>query len=209
MKIGVLGGTFDPIHLGHLAIAEEARWLLALNKVLFLPAGRPYFKEGYVISSAEDRIRMLELAVAGQPAYLVSQLEIERPGPSYAVDTIEQIRKQLNPTDEIFFIMGWDSLMSLPLWHQADRLIKLCRVVAAPRPGYAQPNLKSLVPDLPGITGRAIIMERPLIDISATHIREKIRQGLSIDGLVPPAVAAYISEKGLYRGENPQRQTGS
>jgi nicotinate-nucleotide adenylyltransferase len=200
MKIGVLGGTFDPIHLGHLAVAAEARQVLSLGKVLFMPAGQPYFKESSSISSAEDRVKMLELATADEPAYQVSRLETERSGPSFAVDSIETIRKQLNPRDEVFFIMGWDSLMSLPLWHEADRLIKLCRIVAAPRPGYPQPDLKSLEPDLPGIAGRAVVMERPLIDISATLIRERVRRGLPIDGLVSPAVAAYVREKGLYKG---------
>ena len=202
MKIGVLGGTFDPIHLGHLAVAEEATWLLALSKVIFMPAGHPYFKDSAAISPAEDRLKMLELATAGQPDYIISRLEIERPGPSYAVDTIAKIKKQLNPGDDLLFIMGWDSLMSLPLWHEADRLIKLCRIVAAPRPGYPQPNLKTLEKDLPGLAERVIVMERPLIDISATLIREKVRRGLPIDGLVSPAVAEYIKEKGLYKGKS-------
>jgi nicotinate-nucleotide adenylyltransferase len=204
MKIGVLGGTFDPIHLGHLAIAEEARRLLALSQVIFMPAGQPYFKDTSVISPAEDRVKMLELAVAGQPAYLISRLEIERPGPSYAVDSIAKIKAQLNPADELFFIMGWDSLLSLHLWHEAVRLIKLCRILAAPRPGYPPPDLRLLEPDLPGIARRATVMPGPLIDISATLIREKVRRGLPLDGLVPPAVVAYIRERGLYKNGNPK-----
>ncbi len=199
MKIAVLGGTFDPIHLGHLAVAEEARRLLALSKVIFMPAGRPYFKDRAAISPAEDRIKMLGLAIAGQPIYLISRLEVERPGPSYAVDSMAQIKKQLNPADDLFFIMGWDNLMNLHLWYEADRLIKLCRVVAAPRPGFPQPSIQSLEHELPGISERAIIMERPLIDISATLIREKVANGLTIDALVPPAVAKYIQQKGLYK----------
>jgi len=202
MKIAVLGGTFDPIHLGHLAIAEEAHRLLALNKVIFMPAGQPYFKDSAAISPAEDRIKMLELAISSQTDYLISRLEVERPGPSYAVDSMEQIKKQWNTADELFFIMGWDSLMSLHLWREADRLIKLCRIVAAPRPGYPQPKLKSLEKDLPGISERAIVMERPLIDISATLIREKAAKGLPLDGLVSPAVAGYIRQKGLYKKVN-------
>ncbi len=198
MKIAVLGGTFDPIHLGHLAIAEEAHRLLALNKVIFMPAGQPYFKDCEAISPAEDRIKMIELAISSQSDYLISRLEVERPGPSYAVDSMAQIKKQWHPAVELFFIMGWDSLMGLPLWREADRLIRLCRIVAAPRPGNPQPSLQSLEKALPGISERAIVMERPLIDISATLIREKVSKGLPIDGLVPPAVAGYIRQNGLY-----------
>ena len=199
MKIAVLGGTFDPIHLGHLAIAEEVRRLLALNEVIFMPAGCPYFKDSAPVSPATDRVKMLELATAGHSAYIISRLEVERLGPSYAVDSMTQIKKQLNPADELFFIMGWDSIMTLHLWHEVDRLISLCRIVAVPRPGYPQPNLTTLDSDLPGIAERTIVMERPLIDISATLIREKVYQCQSIDGLVPPAVADYIQGKGLYR----------
>ena len=201
MKIGIMGGTFDPIHIGHLAVAEEARRLLSLNKVIFMPAGHPYFKDGTMITPAEDRVRMLELTLIGQPDYALSRLEVERQGPSYAVDSIAKIKAQMDPMDEVFFIMGWDSVMSLPLWYEADRLIRLCRIVAAPRPGYPQPDLLSLALDLPGITERVIVMERPLIDISASLIREKVRRGLSIDGMVLPDVSVYIREKGLYQGK--------
>ncbi len=200
MKIGVFGGTFDPIHLGHLAIAEEARRLLALSKVIFIPAGRPYFKDSAAISPAEDRVKMLELAIAGQSAYIISRLEIERPGPSYAVDSMTQIKKQMNSADELFFIMGWDSLMTLHLWQEPERLISLCWIVASPRPGFPPPDLTIVEKNLPGITDHVIVMERPLIDISATIIREKVSRGLPVDGLVPPAVAEYIREKGLYKG---------
>jgi len=199
MKIGVLGGTFDPIHKGHLAVAEEARQLLGLNKVIFMPAGHPYFKDGTAITPAEERVHMLELALNGQPDYIISRLEIERQGPSYAVDSIAKIKKQINPSDELFFIMGWDSVLSLHLWYQADRLISLCRIVAAPRPGYPKPDPASLSLKLPGIVDRVIVMESPLIDISATLIREKVSQGLTVDGLVTPDVAVYIREKRLYR----------
>jgi nicotinate-nucleotide adenylyltransferase len=199
MKIGVLGGTFDPIHLGHLAIADEASRLLALNKVIFMPAGNPYFKDSAVISPAADRVKMVELALAGQASYVISLLEIERPGPSYALDSIMQIKKQFRPGDEIFFIMGWDSMMTLPLWHEPGSLIRLCTVVAAPRPGFPPPDLKTLSKDLPGIEERSIVMERPLIDISATLIRQRIAKGLPVNDLVPPAVAEYIREKGLYK----------
>jgi len=125
MKIGVLGGTFDPIHLGHLAIADEACRVLSLNKVIFMPAGNPYFKDSAAISPAADRLKMVELALAGRPAYGISLLEIQRSGPSYAVDSITQIKKQLNPVDEVFFIMGWDSLLTLHCQQIHHQLLSL------------------------------------------------------------------------------------
>jgi len=199
MKIGVLGGTFDPIHRGHLAVAAEARQRLTLNEVIFLPAGNPYFKEAAAISPAEDRLNMLKLALRNRPYYKISRLELERPGPSYAVESMTALKSRLDPDDELFFIMGWDSLVELYRWFEAGRLIQLCRIIAAPRPGYPPPDLANLEKKLTGISKRAVILTKPFIDISATVIRERVRQGLAIDALVPPAVARYIGEKGLYR----------
>jgi len=199
MKTGVMGGTFDPVHLGHLAVAAEAVRELALDEIIFMPAGHPYFKAQAKISPAEDRVNMLKLAIAGLPHYRISLIEIERPGPSYAVDSMDKMRTQMDPSDELFFIMGWDSLLTLYRWYEAGRLIRLCRIIAAPRPGYARPDLSSLEKDLPGISKRAVVMDGPLVDISSTDIRQKARQGLSIDSLVPPGVAQYIRERGLYR----------
>jgi nicotinate-nucleotide adenylyltransferase len=198
-KIGVMGGTFDPIHRGHLAVAKEACREAGLNEIIFLPAGQPYFKDLSTITAAEDRLNMLRLAVAGNPCYSISRLEIDRPGPSYAVESMARIRAGLEPEDELFFIMGWDSLMTLPLWYEADRLVRLCRFIAAPRPGYPHPDITVLEKDLPGISGRTIILEKPLIDISATEIRRRVSQDLPIDHLVVPEVAAYIKDHGLYR----------
>jgi nicotinate-nucleotide adenylyltransferase len=198
-KIGVMGGTFDPIHLGHLAVAEEAHKMLGLSEVRFMPAGHPYFKETVSISPAADRVKMVELAIVGRPYFNISLLEVRRPGPSYAVDSMEKMRKQLGTGDELFFIMGWDSLMSLHLWFEAAKLIRICRIVGAPRPGYPRPDVTSLEKDLPGISQRAVVMDRPLVDISATGIRERVRQGLPIESLVPEPVANYIKEKGLYQ----------
>jgi len=199
MKTGVMGGTFDPVHLGHLAVAAEAVRELALDEIIFMPAGHPYFKAQAKISPAEDRVNMLKLAIAGLPHYRISLIEIERPGPSYAVDSMDKMRTQMDPSDELFFIMGWDSLLTLYRWYEAGRLIRLCRIIAAPRPGYTRPDLSSLEKDLPGISKRAVVMDGPLVDISSTDIRKKARQGLSIDSLVPPGVAQYIRERGLYR----------
>jgi nicotinate-nucleotide adenylyltransferase len=199
MKIGVLGGTFDPIHRGHLAVASEARRRVHLDKVIFMPAGHPYFKDAAAISAAEDRLNMIKLALRNRPYCKISRLELERSGPSYSVETIDTLKSQADPDDEFFFIMGWDSLMDLYRWFEADRLIQLCRIVAVPRPGYPSPNLTNLEKKLAGISGRAVILDKPFIDISATAIRERVRNGLSIEALVPTAVARYIAEKGLYR----------
>jgi nicotinate-nucleotide adenylyltransferase len=201
MKSGILGGTFDPIHLGHLAVAEEARRRLIMDEVVFVPAGHPYFKAYAYITPAEHRVNMLNLAIADKPNFKISLMEIRRPGPSYAIDTVAKMKRQLGPGDEIFFIMGWDSLLALPQWQEPERLIKLCRIVAAPRPGYAEPNIGILENDLPGISQRTVVMDQPRVDISATDVRERVRKGLPIDKMVPPAVAKYIKEKGLYKGQ--------
>jgi len=203
MKIGVMGGTFDPIHLGHLAVAEEAHQLLGLSEVRFMPAGHPYFKEAAAISPSADRVNMVNLAIAGKPYFKVSLLEVKRSGPSSAVDSMATMKKELGDGDELYFIMGWDSLMTLHLWFEAARLIRICRIVAAPRPGYPKPDVSQLEKDLPGIGARAVVMDKPLVDISAGSIRQRVRQGLPIDGLVMEEVADYIKEKKLY--QNPQR----
>jgi nicotinate-nucleotide adenylyltransferase len=201
MNIGVIGGTFDPIHLGHLAVAEEARSQLNLAEVLFVPAGHPYFKANAFITPPEHRVGMLNLALADKPYFKISLIEIKRTGPSYAVDTLSRMKRQLNASDEIFFIMGWDSLLTLPRWQEPERLIRLCRIVAAPRPGYPKPDINLIEKELPGLSQRSVVMDKPLIDISATEIRERVLQGLPIEAMVPLAVARYIREHGLYRGK--------
>lgn len=204
LKIAVLGGTFDPIHFGHLAVAAEALALLGLTEVVFMPAGRPYFKNLAAISSAEDRLNMLKLAIAGQPKYSLSVMEIERQGPSYAVDSMARIKAGMKPQDELYFILGWDSLLSLPQWYETRRLIEICRIVAAPRPGYPHPDVSQIEKDLPGLARRCIVMERPLIDISSTRIRQRAGAGLPINDMVPPEVEEYIREKGLYANQMPK-----
>jgi|WetSurMetagenome_2_1015567.scaffolds.fasta_scaffold157900_2 nicotinate-nucleotide adenylyltransferase len=197
-KIGVIGGTFDPVHLGHLAVADEAMRQVGLAEMIFVPAGHPYFKAAARISSAEHRIKMLELAIANMPHYKISLLEIQRPGPSYAVETIAKMKSQFKTEDEIFFIMGWDSLLTLPRWEQPEWLISLCKIIAAPRPGFSKPDINLIEKDLPGISQRTIVMEKPQVDISATEIRERVRRGLPIEDMVPPLVARYIKENRLY-----------
>jgi nicotinate-nucleotide adenylyltransferase len=203
MKIGILGGTFDPIHLGHLAVAAETCRCLKLDRLVFLPAGQPYFKQLNTITPAEQRLEMLELAIRGEPLYSISKLEIERQGPSYAVDSVSRMKASLTLDAELFFIMGWDSLLSLPLWYEAPRLIQLCKIVASPRPGFPKPDISQIEAKLPGITQRSIVLERPLIDISSTDIRRRVALGQPISDKVPPAVEKYILKNGLYLEKTP------
>ena len=199
MDIGVLGGTFDPVHTGHLAIAKAARERLNLAQVLFVPAGVPWLKWGRDITPAEQRVEMLELAVAPYPAFRVSRVELERPGHSYTTDTLEQLKRELGGDVELYFILGEDALSELPLWHQPQRIVELCHLVAARRPGSRPPDLKSLEGVLPGVSSRVIILDNEPVNASSSGIRERVARNQSIEGLVPDAVARYIDEHGLYR----------
>ncbi len=198
MNIGVLGGNFDPIHIGHLIVAEEARTRLNLAEVLFVPAGQPWLKPNSPILAAEHRVQMVRLAIADKPYFKLSTMEIERAGPSYTVDTIAELQGQLGAGDELFFILGWDSLAQLPLWKEPSRLIKMCRLVAVPRPGCSAPDLKSLEAAIPGLSQSLIVLDKPQIDISASEIRNRVAQGLSIRHLVPEPVDEYIRQHKLY-----------
>jgi nicotinate-nucleotide adenylyltransferase len=199
MKLGVLGGTFDPIHNGHLAVADEVRKRLELDEILFVPAGQPWLKAGKPLTEAEHRMEMVRLAVADRPYYKLSTMEIDREGPSYTVDTMSELKNQRADEDELFFILGWDSLAELPEWREPERIIRLCQLVAVPRPGYPRPDLKVLESSIPGLNERVTVLDKPTVDISASDIRERAAKRLSISGLVPDAVARYIRENGLYR----------
>ena len=198
MNIGVLGGTFDPIHIGHLILAEEVRARLNLAEILFVPAGQPWLKVDSPISPAEHRVEMVRLAIADKPYFKLSTMEIERAGPTYTVDTIAELKAPLGTEDELFFILGWDNLAELPRWRQPSRLIAMCRLVAVPRPGYPLPDLKALEASIPGLSQRVTLMEKPEIDISASAISGRVVQGLSIHHLVPGPVERYIKEHKLY-----------
>ncbi len=198
MNIGVVGGTFDPIHIGHLIVAEEVRARLNLAEVLFVPAGQPWLKANSPVSAAEHRVQMVRLAIANKSYFKLSTIEIERVGASYTVDTIAELLGQLDAGDELFFILGWDNLGQLPQWHEPSRLVKMCRLVAVPRVGYAVPDLESLEAIIPGLSQRVVVMDKPEIDISASEIRNRIAHGLSIHHLVPEPVERYINQHGLY-----------
>ncbi len=199
MKIGVIGGTFDPIHDGHLAIAEETRARLALAEVIFVPARKVRLRESVPAATAEQRAEMVRLALADKPYFELSLVDLERPGPTRTVDTLADLKARLGDEAELYFIIGGDILGELADWWQPGRLLELCRLVAVPRPGYPAPDLKSLEAAIPGVSSRLVTLDGPVVDISATVIRERLGQGLSVDHLVPSAVAEYIKKHRLYR----------
>jgi nicotinate-nucleotide adenylyltransferase len=198
MKVGVLGGTFDPIHRGHLMMAEEVKTRLNLAEVLFVPTAQTPLKEDSPISAVEHRVQMVRLAIADYPYFKLSDVEINRAGLSYTIDTIVELRDRYGAGDELFFILGWDSLAQLPRWKEPSRLIQMCRLVAVPRPGYSLPDLNSLEASIPGLSRNLIVLNKPEIDISATEIRERVARGLSIRHLVPEPVDEYIRQHKLY-----------
>ena len=201
MKEAILGGTFDPIHNGHLAVAEAVRRRLSLDEIVFVPAGCPRLKPDAPVATPEQRLHMVRLAVSGSPYYTLSAVEIERPGPSCSVDTVAELRGKLGKGGELYFILGQDKLAELPRWREPERLVKLCRLVAVPRPGQLMPDLKALDVSIPGLAESLIRLDAPQVDISASDIRERVSRGLSISHLVPEAVADYIKEQGLYAGQ--------
>ncbi|MCL2679604.1 MAG: nicotinate-nucleotide adenylyltransferase [Dehalococcoidia bacterium] len=199
MNIAVLGGTFDPIHNGHLEVASVVGECLAPCEVLFMPAGYPYLKDGYHFSAASARLEMTHLAVSGNGHWRVSSAETDRSGPTYTLDTMLALKKGLGAFDKLYFIIGWDKLAELPRWHKPDELIKICQLVAVPRVGVSAPDLSTIDKFLPGLSQVVVLLERPEVDISSSVIRERVKLGLPIDNFTPPAVATYIAEKGLYK----------
>jgi nicotinate-nucleotide adenylyltransferase len=200
MKFGVLGGTFDPVHLGHLKAAEAVIACLGLDEILFIPAGQPWLKAGVYITPAVHRVAMLRLALEGKPRFRLSTMEIERPGPTYTVDTMTELKSQLGVEAELYFIMGWDNLAQLPRWREPSRLITLCHVVAVHRVDFPEPDLAELEAAIPGLTARAILLHEPRIDVNASKIRQWLASGKSVTGTVPEKVARYIVAHRLYRG---------
>jgi len=198
MDIGILGGTFDPIHNGHLVVAEEVRARLNLAEILFVPAGQPQLKANSPVASAEHRVQMVRLGIAAKSYLKLSTVEIERTGPTYTVDTVAELQGQLGVSNNLFFILGWDSLAELPQWKEPSRLARLCQLVVVPRPGYPLPDLKALETSIPGISQRVIFLDKPEIDISASVIRNRVAQGLSVRHLVPESVDRYIQKNRLY-----------
>lgn len=198
MDIGVIGGTFDPIHIGHLIVAEEARLRLGLSQVVFVPAGQPWLKQDKDISPGEHRLEMIRLAIAPNTFFRASTVELERHGPSYTVDTLAALKRELGPEANLYFILGIDALAGLPTWREPQKIVELCHLVAAKRPEASDLDLQSLERSVPGMSSRVIILDNPLIDISSSEIRQRVAEGKSIHEMVPEAVERYIREKRLY-----------
>jgi nicotinate-nucleotide adenylyltransferase len=192
VRLGVLGGTFDPVHLGHLVLAQYALEQLALDRVAFLPAGDPWRKAAQAVTSVVHRVEMTRLAIADNPAFYVDDAETRRDGPTYTAETMEVLRRTLAPDTEIFFLLGADALADLPFWHEPERIVAAALLAVAPREGteLALPAWAA---------GRSVEIAMPYIGISSTEIRDRVRAGLSIRYLVPAPVAAYIAAEGLYR----------
>jgi nicotinate-nucleotide adenylyltransferase len=200
-RIGVLGGTFDPVHNGHLYIANALRAALDLGRVVWVPAGRPPHKTGQIVSSDRDRLAMLDLTLAGSTVDQIDTIDIERSGPSYTADTLEILAETFAPA-RLFFLMGEDSLRDLPTWHDPERLLRTAELAVAARPGVAA-DLASVARQIPTVRGRVHLVPTEEIAISSSEIRRRVRNDLSIRGLVPAAVEAYIREHGLYKEEAP------
>ena len=188
-----MGGTFDPIHVGHLVAASEVLHALSFDGVIFMPAGDPWQKRSE--ASAEDRLMMTSLGVAGVKSFAVSRLEVDRKGPTYTADSLATLREFYGPETELFLIAGADAVLNLSTWKKLDRLRELAEIVAVTRPGSDFSAFR-VSDDLPKVH----FQEIPGIDISATQIRERVRRGQPIDFLVPRDVARYIRQQGLYTG---------
>jgi nicotinate-nucleotide adenylyltransferase len=196
MRLAIMGGTFDPIHYGHLIAAEEARQRFELDRVVFVPCGTPAHKKSYEVTPPEHRYVMVALATASNSAFSVSREELERAGPSYAIDTIRRFRRAGAPDAELFFITGADAILEIGTWHENGRLLEECRFIAVTRPGY---DLGRLGRELGDERARLIeVLHVPGIDISSTEIRARAGEGRSLRYLTPDVVVQYIEQHGLY-----------
>lgn len=191
-----MGGTFDPIHYGHLVTAEAAAWQFHLDEVVFVPTGRPWMKEHREVAPAEDRYLMTVIATASNPRFTVSRIEVEREGPTYAVDTLQELRRSAEDQLELYFITGADAILEIFQWKDPEEALSMAHFIAATRPGYDLARFEEAAPSShPNIS----VMDIPALAISSTDVRRRVREGEPIRYLVPEGVLAYIHKMGLYR----------
>ncbi len=193
-RIGVFGGTFDPIHKGHLAIARAAREQAELDKVLFVIAANPPHKNGVAVTPAQERVAMTAVAIADEPGFEISRVELDRPGPSYTADTLARLRDALAPA-ELFFIVGYDSALDMPRWRHPQTVLRLATLLVAPRPDNSSP-----LP--PMIREKCVLLHMEEYPVSSSAIRERMARGEDMSGWLPPAVQEIIDAKGLYRADS-------
>lgn len=198
MRLGLFGGTFDPIHLGHLILAEQCREALELEKIQFIVAGEPPHKRGVERTAASHRLEMVRLAIAGNPAFEVSDIETKRSGPSYSVETLTEIKAQ-RPDDDLFFLIGSDSLADLPTWREPEEIARLASIVVVNRPGVDDPGLAGFLPDLGPHAQPLQTVDIPPIGVASRVLRERLAEGRSVRYQIPRAVEAYIEAHKLYR----------
>ncbi len=199
MRVGILGGTFDPIHIGHLIIAEEARLKLGLQKVIFMPAGQPRLRPSDAYASAEDRFHMVELATADNPCFETCSLEVHRAGTTYTVDTLDELRNAFPEGASLFFIVGEDILEKFHLWKDPERILQLCTLAVVTRKGAASSDDEGWASRFGCADGSVVRLDSPVIEVSATDIRERIHRKEPLRYLVPGPVAHYIFEHNLYQ----------
>ena len=197
LRIGVLGGTFDPPHVGHLVLAEYGLETLGLSQVLFVPAGDPPHKPGMTRTAAEHRLAMMRLAIAGEPRFVLSRADSDRPGPHYSVDMLRILHREF-PDAELYFLMGGDSFRDLPRWHTPGELLPLCHFAVMNRCDVeVSPDMHEAI--VPGLAARTIMMDIPLVAASSTEIATRLRTGKTARYLVPPPVLDYIASHGMYK----------
>jgi len=202
-----MGGTFDPVHYGHLAAAEEARRRFGLEGVIFVANGQPPHKKEYLVSPAEARYEMVVLATAANPGFEASRVEVDRAGPSYSADTMEWFRRQLGAAVRLYFITGADAMLDMMNWHEPQRLAKACEFIAVVRPGYELGPLHQTLG--PEVLARTHLLEAPGVEVSSTELRRRAAAGESLRYLTPPAVISYIEGRRLYAREQPSAVGGS
>jgi nicotinate-nucleotide adenylyltransferase len=201
-RIGIFGGTFDPIHLGHLHIANGLREKLDLDQIIWVVAGKPPHKRGQIVSEDDDRIAMVRLALGDTSEDVVSRVEVDRPGPSYTVDTLQTLRKELGPA-QYFFLMGEDSLRDFPTWRDPERILELADLGVVGRPGI-DTDLETLAEQLPALAGKVHLAQIDELPYSSSEIRQRVADGLPIANLTVEPVVDYIRDHGLYqRNETP------
>jgi nicotinate-nucleotide adenylyltransferase len=199
MRLGILGGTFDPVHFGHLLLAETCRQQLGLSQVRLIPAGQPPHKPQQKITDGHARADMLSFAVAGYPEFIVDRREIRRNGPSWTVETLTELHSEF-PDAELFFLMGADSVQSILTWREPQRIAELAWIVACNRPGCEPLTDEEIARDFDsGIAKRIVNVSIPGTDLSATELRDRVRRGIGLRFMTPRAVEAYIEQNGLYR----------